>query len=225
MKINWPKLHDNIRPAWGDVCNDVWMHTTKADIYVDSDIVTTAHEVTHKVNNDIRLDHQGYNGFYLLKDLAYRIKEPATTIREVASKVPKELIGRIFKLYLVDQAGAWNNQPLYICDEWVAYTNGTACGLDLEVKGLLKSKRADTVGNMLEMTAYSMTLFNLLREKDSELSDFYSCQLDRVMVYYVQALQTRHLFDEANVAYFNKLDKIFPLPIHKKIEYGFEKYL
>ena len=52
-----------------------------------------------------------------------------------AHMVPQDLRGPSYQLYLVQQRRDWNNEPLYLMDEWTAYTNGTECGRELNAQG------------------------------------------------------------------------------------------
>lgn len=133
---NWPKVRsvNNL----GKVLSDIDSHMPAGHIYRDSNKVTWAHETTHGINSNIRnsvRDGRRVNGFYVLEDRAAVIEEPRTTIRRVASRVPQDLRGPSFNLYLVQQAGSWNDTPLYLFDEWTAYTNGSECGRELNASG------------------------------------------------------------------------------------------
>lgn len=132
----WPKVRtvNNL----GKVLSDIDSHMPAGHIYRDSNKVTWAHETTHGINSNIRngvRDGRRVNGFYCLEDRAAIIEEPKTTIRKVAARVPQDLQGPSFDLYLRQQAGAWNDTPLYLFDEWTAYTNGSECGRELNAEG------------------------------------------------------------------------------------------
>ena len=75
------------------------------------------------------------NGFYCLEDRAVVFAEPKITIAHVAAKVPVSLRGPSYQLYLVEQRKYWNDRPLYLVDEWVAYTNGTCTGQEIGEQG------------------------------------------------------------------------------------------
>lgn len=90
--------------------------------YHFSDPTTQVHEDTHGVNSLLR---QRYGGecFYVGHGRFVRFKRlTAFRLRDVASRCKYR--GTIFRLYLQEQQAYWDDQPLYLFDEWVAYTNG-----------------------------------------------------------------------------------------------------
>ena len=119
------------------VLRDIDSHLTLGQYY-DKNKVTWAHEGTHFINANIRNSHKDFtkvNGFYCLGDRGCVIYEPRTTIRSFAGIIPEGLRGPSYNLYLVQQTGGWNDRPLYLFDEWVAYTNGSEVGRELNHQG------------------------------------------------------------------------------------------
>lgn len=154
---SWPKVRsvNNL----GKVLSDIESHMPAGHIYRDNSRVTWAHETTHGINANIRnsiRNGQKNNAFYVLEDRAAVIVEPRTTIRRVAGKIPQELRGPSYQLYLVESTSSWNNEPLYIMDEWTAYTNGSACGRELNADGwyyeLLQAHNFNVYSMYLMMT-------------------------------------------------------------------------
>lgn len=110
----------------------------------------------------------GINAFYCLGDKACIIQEPNVKIQEVARSVPKSLRGGVYDLYLIRQAQSWGDTPLYLCDEWMGYSNGSACGIDLAERGLWGSTpRAETIAYMLEFNVYVLTLAYVIGKSGS----------------------------------------------------------
>lgn len=135
---DWPAVRSVNNPSLGKVLQDIDSHMPAGHIYRDGNKVTWAHETTHGINSNIRNKHQDatrVNGFYGLNNRACVIYEPKTTIRAIAPKVPQVLRGPSYNLYLVQQTSGWNDRPLYLFDEWVAYTNGSECGRELNHSG------------------------------------------------------------------------------------------
>jgi hypothetical protein len=131
---SWPKVRNVQNTALGNILQDIDSHMPAGHQYSANNKVTWAHETTHGINSNIRNKHQDaskVNGFYCLQDRACVIYEPKTTIRAIAPKVPQALRGPSYQLYLVQQAGDWNDRPLYLFDEWIAYTNGSETGREL----------------------------------------------------------------------------------------------
>lgn len=155
----------------GPVLADIDSHMPRNHEYRDSDPVTWGHETTHGINTNGRnLATSGNNAFYVLEDRMAFIHEPPLTIADIEPLVPPTFRGTLYRDYIskigreelrkrhgVTNAEDWDGQPLYILDEWVAYTNGTAVAVDLSSLGW-KEKRSDTVSNMLIFCAYATAL-------------------------------------------------------------------
>lgn len=151
-----PALRDLSHIELGRVLTDIESHMPAGHIYRDNDKITWGHETTHGINARVRNDYNSrmqkrVNAFYVLDDNVAIIEEPKTTIREVAAKVPESLRGSVYNLYLIEQTKSWNDTPLYILDEWTAYTNGSAVRLNLDIES-----RSETVLHMLEFIVYSI---------------------------------------------------------------------
>src|SRR4029079_3457827 len=138
------KARGNEQPAsYADICchtNDVYhMHMYAKDsihkVRGEADIMTSAHESSHAINNEMANANGGrgkFVGLYGLNDMGFVIAEPKVTISQVAQKVPQGFRGGVcgvYDLYMVSQAKDWGDSPLYICDEWTAYTNGATVAL------------------------------------------------------------------------------------------------
>lgn len=167
----------------GRVLSDIDGHMPQNHIYRDNDKVTWGHETTHGINSNLRMKfsqknysqnswkttitkrpvyHDGtINAFYCLENRAIIIKEPKTTIQKTAALIPPSLRGNVYKLYLIDQAHSWGDTPLYLMDEWVAYTNGAEVRKDLKIED-----RADTVRSMLEFDVYCICLAKAIEKYD-----------------------------------------------------------
>jgi len=135
---SWPKVRNVQNTALGKILQDIDSHMPAGHQYSDGNKVTWSHETTHGINSNIRNKHQDaskVNGFYCLQDRACVIYEPKTTIRAIALKIPQALRGPSYQLYLVQQTSGWNDRPLYLFDEWIAYTNGSETGRELNHQG------------------------------------------------------------------------------------------
>lgn len=183
----------------GKVLSDVEGHLKAGHIYRDSDKITWTHEGTHGINSDLRqkfsrggncciaymdnkpvfksLEH--INGFYVLNNKACIINEPQSSVTAAAHEVPRSLQGTSFNLYMVQQARSWNDSPLYIFDEFSAYTNGSDCRLDLGIQ-----QRQESTLQMLEFGVYAMCLAKACNSDDPQFKNFLRWQLTRAMKIY-----------------------------------------
>lgn len=161
-------------------------------IYLTSDgPVSDAHETTHGVNSRIRQEYGGagaVNAFFVGRDFrAFVVAEPRIPLALVGRFVPAELRGVSFQLYLVQQAQQWNNQPLYLLDEWTAYANGAEVGLDLAANG---SGRAEPyeLQQAIEFCGYATALLLAVERHDqaypdkAKLVEFIAWQCERVAI-------------------------------------------
>lgn len=179
----------------GKILSDIECHMPAGHIYKDKDKITWGHETSHGLASNIRMKFsRGYgawqaccgkpvfksfariNGFYLLNDRAVIINEPNTTIKEVARLVPNSLKGGVYNLYMVSQAGSWNDTPLYVFDEWIAYANGSAVRADLKIQS-----RAETVKYMLEFNVYAICVGWESKTEDKQFKTFLKWHLKRSM--------------------------------------------
>lgn len=91
---------------------------------------TTVHECTHGINADLRnkfFPAQRVNCFYLLRDNYISFNEPNWRKREVIPFIPQEYkSGPLYTTYV--SGSNWDDRPLYLWDEWVAYINGAMLG-------------------------------------------------------------------------------------------------
>ncbi len=193
----------------GKVLSDIESHMPAGHIYRDSDKITWAHETTHGINSHLRMKFsRGYrgrddeldifgrsvwkiidgkpvfhagriNGFYCLENRASIIEEPPTTMRAAAAMVPRSLRGSCYNLYMVQQARSWGDTPLYICDEWIAYTNGSDCRLDLGIQS-----RSETISQTLEFDVYALALAMAIKKNcpgydDKQFKAFLMWNLER----------------------------------------------
>lgn len=152
--------------------SDIESHMPAGHQYRDSDKGTWAHETTHGINSRIRSAYANsgkkLNGFYILDNNAVLIEEPPLTLSTVARYVPTSLRGDVYKLYMVEQRQYWENEPLYVLDEWTAYTNGVI------VRSLEYKLSPQGSGQyMLELMAYSFSLCMAVEAKNRQIPGSY----------------------------------------------------
>lgn len=175
-----------VSSSLGKVLSDIDSHMPAGHSYVANDKVTWAHETTHGINSVIRNKYNSgkikitktateyrnvvgggrVNAFYVLNDKAVVVEEPDLKISQIAPLIPSSLRGRSYNLYLIQQTRDWNDFPLYIFDEWSAYTNGAACHIDLKI-----NDRSDTILSMFNFNVYSICVAMGVEKYDSDYDD------------------------------------------------------
>lgn len=125
------------------------------------DEVTWAHEGTHYI--DSRISRDPVRAFYCLRGRVARFRHPKISMAQVAAATPPRLRGDIYQHYLVTQRKHWDNQPLYIVHEWLAYTNGSQVRKELGWE-----KRGETEKHMAEMGVYVSVLVSLTETQDPD---------------------------------------------------------
>jgi hypothetical protein len=111
--------------------------------------ITWCHETTHGVHADLR-NKYGRPAFYPGGGQCALVEAPPLTLGDVAAVVPQRLRGMRYNVYLVSQRKDWDRDPLYVWDEWVAYNNGTAAGIEEGNRG---TRRASASGSELSLAA------------------------------------------------------------------------
>ncbi len=193
------------RAGWGAVLTDIEAHLPAryGRQYASADLVTHGHETTHGVNSDVRnrFGKGRQNGLYCLNSQAALVVDPRVTIQQIAPLVPRSLRASRYNLYLVQQAGSWGNQPTYLCDEWVAYTNGAAVGLDQWKAGQASREHSDTIIGPLEFSYYALALLMATERHDPaylrtadgvQLSEFVAHELRRASLLYTEGSAIPH---------------------------------
>ncbi|MFO0679060.1 MAG: hypothetical protein U0169_21205 [Polyangiaceae bacterium] len=161
--MNWPTQRTRSGATWGSVLTDIANHlpSSYGNQYDDADRITFGHETTHGINSHLRVNFgtsgRRHNGFYLLQDRGVTLEEPGIRKSAVARFVPQALRGSRFGTYITGQT-AWDDTPLYVFDEWIAYVNGGEVGVDLVKRNLWGSTWRDGVAGQLEFTAYAIAL-------------------------------------------------------------------
>lgn len=181
---NWIMVGEINQDAQGDsVYADTIRHCKTWRQMQDRSKTTTAHECTHGINSQIRnMAGASYdiemkmgspspvyktnnggeqkNGCYLLGGRGIILTEPPIRKREVAAAIPASLRGDRFSTYITGQR-AWDDQPLYIFDEWSAYINGAKCGIDMAKRGET-IEHTDLMRGPIEFACYSLGLMSIV---------------------------------------------------------------
>lgn len=154
----------------GDVLADIESRMPSGHIYRDNDPITWAHETTHGINSRVRVfAGDGRNAFYCCRGDVFIVHEPRIRKRQVAEAVPPEFRGGVFNLYLAGQ-NEWDDQPLYLLDEWSAYVNGALCAIDLAKHGR-RINAASEVEYALEFAGYATVMLHVVDRFDASFDD------------------------------------------------------
>lgn len=145
---------------------DIINHSKSPHLQHDRD--TNAHETTHSINSVLRNSQgYGYNGFYLTKDKGFIIKEPSIRKRDLIKYIPVNLRSYRYPTYITGQT-VWDDQPLYVFDEWVSYVNGAAVSVEDVETGRHSGSWSDAVSGCLGFSIYSTALAMAVAEKDPD---------------------------------------------------------
>ena len=146
-------------PDWGVHLTDIERRVTTTDHRL-GDKLTWAHEGTHFINAHLTTWHSQAmktyaQGLYVGGDLCTFVPAPRITVRDVASVIPDQVRGSRYKTYLVDFHRNSLNTPTLILDEWVAYQNGLATGIEHVEQRLSRLEQTNYALSVLEMGVYS----------------------------------------------------------------------
>jgi hypothetical protein len=178
--IRFPAQNQESNPQWGDFLTDVARHlpVQYGKKYYSDDRITHAHETTHGINSHLSnhpdeiapgLSHQGpIYGFYVGQDQAVILTQPRIKLSQIAPLIPASLRGSRYQLYCIDQQKYFEDHPLYLFDEWVAYTNGAHAGVELAEKKQLDMPRNDALIGPLEFSIYALGLAAAIEKYDPD---------------------------------------------------------
>jgi hypothetical protein len=172
--IRFPAQNEEANADWGDFLTDIHRHLPSqyGDRYYSDDRITHAHETTHGINSHIsnhlnRGEGIGY-GFYVGNNRAVLLSGPRLKLSQVAAIVPESLRGSRYQLYCIEQQKYFEDHPLYLFDEWVAYTNGAHAGVELAQEDRLHLPRNDALIGPMEFCIYALALAAAAEKHDPD---------------------------------------------------------
>jgi hypothetical protein len=171
--IEVPPVRQFADARLGVKLSDIESHLPAGHIYRDSDLVTWAHETTHGIHSRIRNQYARWhaNGFYVLANRGITFTEPRCSKSAAARFIPAAWRDSTYGLYVAGQP-AWDGEPLYVFDEWIAYTNGTEVGIELSERGLWRGgQRSETTENMLEFCVFAGAVIWAVHERDPSYAE------------------------------------------------------
>lgn len=161
--FHFPAQKQASHPSWGTALTDIvrHLHPTYGSQYdYPDDRITWGTLVSHGISSHLRFAYnvtgKPANGFYVMKDRATLVVEPAIHLADVAPRVPASLRGARFQSAVVGPVKDWNDMPTFILEQWIASTNGSEVGIDLVEQGLWGTTTRDAVGATLELSVYAL---------------------------------------------------------------------
>lgn len=151
---------------------DILSHSQQAPFGDAHGRATNAHETAHGIHSEVRNAHmkQGsrrVNAFYALDGKAVVVEEPNMRKSAVNAFVPPSLRSYRYSLYLGGQS-AWDDTPLYLCDEWNAYILGGMTNVDDVKNNRYKGGWTDGVSGCLDFSIYTFALCMAIEKHDPE---------------------------------------------------------
>ncbi len=166
--VDVPVVSQRIREEslYADIMN------RQSNPFTSEDRDTNAHETTHGINSDLRNQYarqlrKKVNGFYVTGGKGVIIEEPNIRKSAVIPFLPPALRSYRYNLYIQGQ-GAWDDVPLYLVDEWVAYVNGGAVSVEDVEKGRHNGQWSDSVSGCLDFSIYCVALCMAVETGDPE---------------------------------------------------------
>ena len=151
-------------PNYGETLQDIESHMPVSHGYRDRDKVTWSHETTHGLHSRLRNKHNVDSALYMLNNDAFLFQDhPKTTLQKISEITAYK--GGVYNLYLIDQQSYWNNEPLYVLDEWVSYINGSHTGIELNLN------RGESLEYALEFNFYAQALLEAVEQDDPNYPD------------------------------------------------------
>lgn len=203
-KVNWTEFkaqRNESNPAWGDYLTDIVNHLPQSfgtQYRYPDDKNTWAHETSHGICSHLcnTLNTSGRDMFYLYVgyNKAVGIKQPNVKISQVAALVPYTLQKSRFNLYLIDQRKYFEDDPIYLFDEWVAYCNGLECSIEVYNKKLENPNKSDVALSVVEFNVYVAYVIIAQKKHDpnydnKQLFEFTAWNMKRAMKLYHEAYQ------------------------------------
>jgi hypothetical protein len=150
---------------------DIANHCAKWSYYrVAGSKCSSAHEATHGINSDLRNAAGGnVNAFYLGQNRSIVIPEPSTRKRDSVQFIPESFRKSRYSLYVTGQ-NEWDSSPLYLFDEWSAYSNGASAAIDLVKHNAFDEKGTGVIDGTVEFIAYGLATA-MAADKAGVLSD------------------------------------------------------
>lgn len=135
----------------------------------DNNVHETLHGIHAELRNQHFLDFKERLFFlYYDKGLAIPLKVPKIKMQNIIPYIPLELRGKRYKLYFEKQIQYWNEQPLYILDEWVCYILGGETAVQDFNNNIIYKEKSDSVSGCIEFSIYALALYTSIKKNKPE---------------------------------------------------------
>lgn len=156
----------------GSVYGDILSHSKDLPFGDAHGRSTNSHETAHGIHSYLRNKYtrelgKRVNGFYCLGGRGVIIEEPKIRKSDANKFVPQKLRSYRWSTYMTGQK-EWDDTPLYIYDEWVAYILGSKTNVDDVQNGRYKGGWTDGVSGCLGFSIYATAICMAVYEKDPE---------------------------------------------------------
>jgi hypothetical protein len=216
--LSYEAINTDASTPEGTILRDIVNHIPAGQIgtYKDSDMITWGHETSHGIHAYLRNNKNKTgvksNGFYLLDGKYAIIREPNIRISQMREFVPAGMRLARYDLYFVSSAGDWDGTPLYIFDEWNAYVNGGATGVDLAKQGKWNGGARDGVVGVIEFNVYALAVGLAVKTLDPnyfnsypDFKAFLAYNLARGMKVFTEGQQVSQFQGFGQTEYLQKL--------------------
>lgn len=212
VTLDLPAFNQRSSVNWGPILKDIVNHEAPGDSNSYDDMITLGHETTHGINSYVRNSRNNSgkraNGFYLLNSKIAIIEEPNIRKSQVAPFVPAPLRNSRFDLYITGSPD-WDDRPTYVLDEWIAYINGSAAGVDLVKLGLWRAGWRDGVTGTMDFCVFSVALGMAIEKFDpgyfkanTQFREFLAFNLQRGMKVFFEGRKMPDFADEGLNRYY-----------------------
>lgn len=165
--ISIPEFRESEDSIYGDVLSHSQETPFGSRYGRDSNVHETAHGIHSYIRNAYKGNYQyEINGFYALEGRAVIIEEPNIRKSDVSEFVPATFQSSKYRMYIVGQR-AWEN-PLYIYDEWTAYTLGAMTNVQDVNNGKYHGDNVGGVSGCLEFSIFAVATCMAVEKKDPE---------------------------------------------------------
>ena len=198
---SYPEQNQRSNRNWSPALTDIARHLPAGAEYdrayrrftEDYDLVTAGHEWTHYLN--AYLCEKETTAYYLMGNKYITLAVPKK-LRGILPDIPACLQGNLYKLYFVKARESARFDPLYLFNEWTAYTNDVTVAVDQLAEGkplnpfFPDTTQPYTAGNVLEFTFYGCAVGMAVKKHDPQ---YYASEAGRELREFITFIALRSL--------------------------------